>query len=66
MTTATKVSSTPKTNWETQKAKLKTTFPKLTEEDLNFNETQKDEMLRKLEVKLAVTTEELQTIIETL
>ena len=52
--------------WQTQKAKLKLTFPKLTEEDLNFDETQKEEMLKRLEHKLAMTAAELSVIMETL
>jgi hypothetical protein len=53
-------------NWEAQKAKLKLKFPKLTDADLNFDETKKNEMLSKLQVKVGRTTKELQVIIETL
>jgi hypothetical protein len=52
--------------WNAQKAKLKLTFPKLTDEDLNFDETQKAEMLKHLEPKLAMTPAELTAIMETL
>ena len=52
--------------WKGQKAKLKLTFPKLTDEDLNFDETQKAEMLKHLEPKLAMTPAELIAIMETL
>ena len=52
--------------WQAQKAKLKLTFPKLTDEDLNFDETQKQEMLKHLEPKLAMTSAELTAIMETL
>lgn len=54
----------PKTNWEAQKAKLKLRFPKLTDEDLNFDEIHKTEMFHHLEPKLALTASELQLIIE--
>jgi hypothetical protein len=60
------IQKSPRINWETQKAKLKLAFPKLTAEDLNFDEMHKAEMLQKLEPKLAMTTEELQLILETL
>jgi hypothetical protein len=63
---AAKVVKSPKSKWEAQKAKLKSTFSKLTEADLNFDETQQDEMLGKLELKLAMTKKELKVIIETL
>jgi hypothetical protein len=53
-------------NWEAQKAKLKLKFPKLTDADLNFDETKKNEMLSKLQVKLGRTVKELQVIIGTL
>jgi len=41
-------------------------FPKLTDADLDFDETKKAEMLEALELKLAIPAEELQLIIETL
>lgn len=56
----------PKSSWEAQKAKLKLNFPKLTEADLNFDETRKNEMLRGLEPKLAMTPDELTLIMEAL
>ena len=52
--------------WQAQKAKLKLTFPKLTDEDLNFDEIHKEEMLKHLEPKLAMTPAELTAIMETL
>ena len=63
---ATKVSAAHRSSWEAQKAKLKAQFPKLTDDDLNFDETRKNEMLSKLEIKLSITAEELQVLIETL
>lgn len=50
--------------WDAQKAKLKLWFPKLTDIDLDFEPAQKTEMFSKLEFKLALTTKELQTIME--
>ena len=55
-----------KSNWDLKKAKLKARFPKLTEVDLDFDETQMKEMLAKLEFKLAIPSNELQLSIETL
>lgn len=52
--------------WQAQKAKLKLSFPKLTDDDLNFDETHKVEMLKHLEPKLAMTAGELSVIMETL
>ena len=52
--------------WQAQKAKLKLSFPKLTDDDLNFDETHKVEMLKHLEPKLAMTAAELSVIMETL
>ncbi|HZB15021.1 MAG TPA: hypothetical protein VE467_18405 [Chryseolinea sp.] len=52
--------------WQAQKAKLKLSFPKLTDDDLNFDETHKVEMLKHLEPKLAMTAAELIVIMETL
>lgn len=52
-------------NWETQKKKLKASFPELTESDLNYDEAQKKEMLSNLETKVGKTDKELLTIIET-
>ena len=64
--TETKVSSFRRSKWEIQKSKLKIQFSKLTDTDLNFDETRKNEMLSSLEFKLGMTKEELQVIIETL
>lgn len=60
--------SSRKTNskWEEQKAKLKKQFPKISDADLDFDETKKVEMLTALEFKLSIPAEELQVIIETL
>ncbi len=60
---ATKASAAQRLEWEAQKAKLKASFPKLTEDDLNFDATKKNEMLSILEVKLGMTIKELQVII---
>ena len=55
-----------KRSWEDQKEKLKLSFPKLTDADLNFDERFKDVMLTKLQVIVGRTKKELQVIIETL
>ena len=55
-----------KANWEAQKSKLKLRFPKLTDADLNFDESNKEEMLIKLQGIVGRTKKELQVIIETL
>ena len=54
-----------KAKWEVRKAKLKMKFPKLSDQDLNFDEINKAEMFRQLEVKLALTAKELQGIMNT-
>jgi hypothetical protein len=55
-----------KKSWEHQKEKLKLSFPKLTDADLNFDERFKDVMLTKLQGIVGRTKKELQVIIETL
>ncbi|MNF06251.1 hypothetical protein D3C80_2061640 [compost metagenome] len=53
-----------KGNWEEQKIKLKQKFAALTENDLLFTEGKKEEMIKKLQIKLGKTKEELLKIIE--
>ena len=53
-------------NWNDQKDKLKAQFPALTDEDLQFEEGKKDEMLEKVQLKLGKTKEEMALIISTL
>ena len=53
-----------KSNWNYQKGKLKEKFAVLTEEDLLYEQWQKDKMLGKLQVKLNKSKEELDKIIE--
>lgn len=48
-----------KGNWNIQKARLKQKFADLTDNDLMYEEGQRDEMLGKLQVKLGKTKEEL-------
>jgi hypothetical protein len=55
-----------KKRWEAQKEKLKLTFPKITDADLNFDERFKEVMLNKLQGIVGRTKKELQVIIETL
>lgn len=52
-----------KGNWNEQKGKLKQAFAELTDNDLMFEEGQKDEMLGKIQIKLGKTKEEFQKII---
>lgn len=49
--------------WEKQKAILKNKFKKLTDADLDFEETRKNEMLGKLALKFRMTTREIRNII---
>jgi uncharacterized protein YjbJ (UPF0337 family) len=51
-----------KDNWNEKVSKLKAKFPTLTDADLKFEEGKKDEMLKKLQVKLGKTKEELDLI----
>lgn len=55
-----------KGNWNIQKAKLKQKYADLTDDDLMFEEGQRDEMLGKLQVKLGKTKEELVKFIESI
>ncbi len=55
-----------KESWEEQKAKLKKKFSVLTDNDLSFEDSQKEEMLGKLQIKLKKTKEEWQKIIAAL
>ena len=49
--------------WEVQKGKLKQKFAALTDNDLLFVEGKKEAMLKKLQIKLGKTKEELRLII---
>jgi len=55
-----------KGNWDEQKRKMKQKFAALTDYDLFFTEGKKEEMLKKLQIKLGKTKEELQKIIQAL
>lgn len=59
-------STEAKGNWNIQKAKLKQTFAELTDNDLMYEEGQREEMLGKLQVKLGKTKEELNKFLESL
>lgn len=52
-----------KGNWSEQRAKLKQKFPGITDSDLLFEQGKKEEMLRRLEIKLGKTREELYEVI---
>lgn len=55
-----------KADWGRQKTKLKAKFPRITDSDLDFDETRKNEMLTKLQLITGRTAKELQMIMETL
>ncbi|NEW80383.1 MAG: CsbD family protein [Gelidibacter sp.] len=55
-----------KGKWNIQKAKLKQKFADLTDNDLMYEEGQRDEMLGKLQVKLGKTKEELNKFLDSL
>jgi hypothetical protein len=50
-------------NWKSQKDRLRTEFPSLTDEDVNYAFGKKDEMIAKLSEKLGKTAPELLTIL---
>lgn len=52
-----------KGSWQEQKARLKRKFAVLTDNDMLFEEGNKEEMMGKLQVKLGQTKEELQRIL---
>jgi uncharacterized protein YjbJ (UPF0337 family) len=52
-----------KGNWNEQKGKLKQRFAVLTDNDLMYEEGQRDEMLGKLQIKLGKTKEQLNEIL---
>jgi uncharacterized protein YjbJ (UPF0337 family) len=52
--------------WNELKGKLKQRFGMVTDNDLAYEEGQKEEMLGKLQVKLGKTKEEMQKLVETL
>jgi uncharacterized protein YjbJ (UPF0337 family) len=51
-----------KGTWNEQKGKLKQMFAELTDNDLMFEEGQKDEMMGKLQAKLGKTKDELHDV----
>ena len=53
-------------NWSEKKTKLKEKFPILNYSDLQFEESQNDEMLNHIQLKLGKTKEELVAIIAAL
>ena len=50
-------------NWTEQKGKLKAKFSNLTDADLNYEESKKEEMIGKIQSKLGKTREEMTAII---
>jgi uncharacterized protein YjbJ (UPF0337 family) len=55
-----------KGNWNIQKAKLKQKYADLTDNDLMYEEGQREEMLGKIQVKLGKTKEELNKFLDSL
>jgi uncharacterized protein YjbJ (UPF0337 family) len=55
-----------KGTWNERKGKLKQKFAVLTDNDLMFEEGQKDEMFGKLQILLGKTKEEMRKIINSL
>jgi len=53
-------------NWNDTKEKLKIKFAKLTDNDLLFVEGKQDDVVKKLQVKLGKSKEEILNIITTL
>lgn len=53
-----------KNTWKNQKTKLRTAFPSLTDEDVNYEYAKKNEMLEKLSTKLGKTPPELLSVLE--
>jgi uncharacterized protein YjbJ (UPF0337 family) len=53
-------------NWEEQKRKLKQKFASLTDTDLLFTEDKKEEMIKKLQITLGKTKEQILKIITTI
>lgn len=60
----TKSNTDEKAKWTTEKATLKTKYPSLTDEDLNFEYSRKNEMLSKIATKLGKTAPDLVNDIE--
>jgi hypothetical protein len=63
---ASKAAQALRADWGRQKTKLKAKFPRITDSDLDFDETRKNEMLTKLQLITGRTAKELQMIMETL
>lgn len=51
-------------SWEQMKERLLKIFTTLTDDDLNFEENKKDEMIELLQIKLGKTRKEMIAIIE--
>ena len=63
MTTSTTTTPTPGAGtWNEHKSRLKTTFPTLTDSDLNYEESNRDVMFNRLQVKLGKTRAELESV----
>jgi hypothetical protein len=56
----------PISNWEEQKAKLKSKFTILTDADLDYEHEKRNEMFDKIQAKLGKTKEEFAAMMATL
>ncbi len=63
---AAKLATPEHVSWDEQKKKLKAKFSTLTDADLNFTESKKEEMMKKIQTKLGKTKEELAKIVAAL
>ena len=64
--TVAKLATPELVSWDDQKKKLKAKFSTLTDADLNFTESKKEEMMKKVQAKLGKTKEELAKIVAAL
>ena len=59
-------SEIPPNKWELQKEILKQRFKRITDQDLNFEESRKNEMMGRLARRLGMTTREIQRVIDSI
>ena len=59
-------SEIPPNKWQLQKEILKQRFKRITDQDLNFEESRKNEMMGRLARRLGMTTREIQRVIDSI
>ena len=59
-------SEIPPNKWQLQKEILKQRFKRITDQDLNFDESRKNEMMGRLARRLGMTTREIQRVIDSI